>query len=237
MQMNNRKNKCAQPKQKIGGAHESNRLAYASARFAGRDPAPDTDPHSSYWRDAHPIVADCDACGIPVPGHRTEIRSRWSFKNLYFLFVCPYLELNLNPNPSLAAVTNELWKWDVAEVFPGPELGDIERYREFEVSPQGEWVDVDVDLARPRHEDGWIWKSGVEVSARIDAADQVWYGFLCIPFAAIDARIPASGNRLRANFFRMQGPGPNRVEIAWRPTYKSTFHAPESFGWLELLSN
>jgi hypothetical protein len=30
-----------------------------------------------------------------TPGHRTEIRSRWTDKNLYLLFICPYEELQM----------------------------------------------------------------------------------------------------------------------------------------------
>ena len=54
-----------------------------------------------------------------MPGHRTEIRSRWTGRNLYFLFTCPYEQLNLKPEPKTETETNQLWKWDVAEVFIG----------------------------------------------------------------------------------------------------------------------
>ena len=47
--------------------------------------------------------------------------------------------------------TNELWNWDVAEVFIGSDFKNIRRYKEFEVSPQAEWVDLDVNLDAPRH--------------------------------------------------------------------------------------
>jgi len=40
-------------------------------------------------------------------------------KNLYFLFTCPYEELHLKPSPNIQKETNELWNWDVAEVFVG----------------------------------------------------------------------------------------------------------------------
>jgi len=76
------------------------------------------------------------------------------------------------PDPTMSAETNELWKWDVAEVFIGSDFENIRRYREFEISPQGEWVDLDIDLDAPRHEDGWVWNSGFKVSARIDSRNQ-----------------------------------------------------------------
>ena len=67
------------------------------------------------------------------------------------------------------------------------------------MSPQGEWVDLDIDLAKPHHEDGWTWNSGFVVAARIDSAAKIWYGAmrfysppcegaLSICFAAKDRR-------------------------------------------------
>jgi hypothetical protein len=53
-------------------------------------------------------------------------------------------------------------------VFIGSDFDDLKRYKEFEVSPQNEWVDPDINLSAPRHEDGGLWNSGFEHSARID---------------------------------------------------------------------
>jgi len=208
----------------------------AIATFSHCDCAPNTDPDSSFWSDAAPVFASRDTHGEVVAGHRTEIRARWSTDNLYFLFVCPYQELNLKPCAETAVETNGLWNWDVAEVFVGSDLGNIRRYKEFEVSPQGEWVDLDIDLDRENKEDGWVWKSGCEVTARVDAPRKVWFGFMRIPYSAVDDRPAAFGNRLRINFYRSQGPEPNCKEIAWRPTHSATFHVPESFGTLLLVN-
>jgi hypothetical protein len=79
------------------------------------------------------------------------VRSRWTFYNLYLLFTCAYdanEPLNLKPDPDLEKETNELWNWDVVEVFLGADANNIRRYKEFEISPQGEWVDLDVGHRR-----------------------------------------------------------------------------------------
>src|SRR5580692_6802157 len=89
------------------------------SRCANSDPRLDTNPMSSFWRGSEPISMESDALGRTEPKYRTEIRTRWTKQNLYFLFVCPYEELNLTPNPNTLAETNELWNWDVAEVFIG----------------------------------------------------------------------------------------------------------------------
>lgn len=205
------------------------------SKQAQRDAPADTDPNSGFWRAATPILAEGDREGNPVPGHRTEIRSRWTGRNLYFLFTCPYEQLNLKPEPKTETETNQLWKWDVAEVFIGSDLKNIRRYKEFEISPQGEWIDLDIDLDAPRHEDGWVWNSGFQVSARIDPATKTWYAFMRIPYAAVDTRAAATGNTLRVNFFRGQGGPPNRKAIVWQPTNRPTFHVPEVFGTLRLV--
>lgn len=198
------------------------------------DVALSADPSLSFWRVALPVYADKGNFGELRERYRTEIRSRWTNKNLYFLFVCPYEELNLKPLPNTKDETFELWKWDVAEVFLGSDFGNVRRYKEFEISPQGEWIDLDVDLAKPHHEDGWVWNSGFEVAARIDPAAKIWYGAMRIPFSALQGHPPADGQTFRINLYRSQGADPRRVQVMWRPTMQKTFHAPESFGLLRL---
>jgi hypothetical protein len=206
----------------------------AIARKIDHESVADTDPHSRFWSGAPSVIADKDRQGNPAPGHRTEVFLQWTGNNLYLLFVCPYEELRLKPNPNLSTETYELWNWDVAEVFLGEDFKDIRRYKEFEVSPQGEWVDLDVNLHNPPHETGWVWESGCEVAARMDAAQKIWYGFMRIPWLSIDSRPAAVGNELRVNFYRCQGTDPDRKYINWQPVNGSSFHTPESFGILRL---
>jgi len=203
--------------------------------WAQDDVALDTNPGSAFWRAAQSVYIDADAHGHPDPKYRTEVRTRWTKQNLYFLFVCPYEQLNLKPDPKTATETYELWNWDVAEAFIGSDFKDIKRYKEFEVSPQGEWVDLDIDLHKPHHEEGWTWNSGFQASARIEPAAHVWYAAMKIPYSAIDTRPAAAGNTLRINLFRSQGPKSNRHEIAWQAPMADTFHVPERFGLLELV--
>jgi cellulose/xylan binding protein with CBM9 domain len=195
-----------------------------------------TNPKSSFWRGALPVEMDSDPHGNPLPGYRTEVRTRWTKQNLYILFICPFEQLNLKPDPKTSSETNHLWNWDVAEAFIGSDFKDIQRYKEFEISPQGEWIDLDIDLHKPHHEDGWTWNSGFEVSARIDRGAHIWYGAMKIPYSAIDTRPAAAGNTLRINLFRSQGSGANRHEMSWQPTMANTFHVPERFGVLQLIN-
>jgi hypothetical protein len=130
--------------------------------------------------------------------------------------------------------TYELWNWNVAEVFIGTDFKDINRYKEFEVSPQNEWIDLDINLHNPHHEEGWVWNSGFAHEARIDARDHKWYVAMKIPFSALGVQSPAARMRFRVNLYRTEGSGPNAQEVMWRPVMSNTFHTPERFGVLEL---
>jgi hypothetical protein len=101
------------------------------------------------------------------------------------------------------------------------------------VSPQGEWVDLDIDRTSPRGQ-GAKWNSGFQVKARIDSARRLWYGEMRIPFAAIESRPVRPGLELRAGFFRISGVEPQRGYLSWHTTDGRTFHVPERFGILRL---
>lgn len=207
----------------------------AKTLWADRDVALDTNPSSKFWSSAASVDLETDTHGQKVPSYRTEVRMHWTTKNLYFLFICPYEQLNLKPNPSTTTETNQLWNWDVAEVFIGSDFKDIKRYKEFEISPQGEWIDLDIDLHKPHHEEGWTWNSGFKVSARIDRGAHIWYGAMKIPYSTVDSRRATAGNTLRMNLFRSQGPASDHHEITWQAPMSDTFHVPERFGLLQLV--
>ena len=205
------------------------------SRYAKADFALTANPDAKPWKKISGVFAENGPTGEAVPGHRTEIRSRWTKKNLYLLFVCPYETLYLRPNPSATTETNRLWEWDVAEAFIGADFNNIKQYWEFQVSPQGEWVDLDIDRVNPRPEGGWRWDSGFTVKARMDAGKKIWYGEMKIPLDKIDTRPPKAGLEMRVNLYRLQGPPPTRKQIAWQPTGSRNYHVPEAFGRLLLV--
>ncbi len=204
---------------------------------AAEDVALNCDLQSIFWKDAHCVEIQFDAYRRLYDQHFTQVRSRWTRTSLYVLFICPYEELYLNPQPVTNRKTFGLWDWDVAELFIGCDFQNIRHYKEFEVSPQGEWVDLEVNLDLPDHTVGWQWNSGCDVAARIDQTECVWYGAMRVPFAAIDSQTPAAGRIFRANLCRSQGPPRHRQLIAWRAPMKETFHVPENFGYLELVNS
>jgi hypothetical protein len=190
------------------------------------------DPASPQWVKAPRVTANRDYLGTPLAGAPTEIRSRWTKQNLYLLYICPYDELNLKPDPDPARETPQLWNWDVAEAFIGSDFTHT-RYKEFQVSPQSEWVDLDIDREDQKGQAGMKWNSGYSVKGRIDAQAKVWYGEMRIPFPAIDSRAPQTGRELRIGLYRIAGREPKKF-FAWRPTGQRSFHVPQAFGTLRL---
>jgi hypothetical protein len=207
--------------------------AVIESHQATRDFALTADPADSNW-NVKGVAFDGDRDGKPVAGHHTEVRSRWTGNNLYLLFICPYEILHLKPNPAPGAETNQLWNWDVAEVFIGTDFQHIRQYKEFEVSPQGEWVDLDIDRDAPKGQGGWKWNSEFEAKARIDEGKKVWYAAMRIPLKSVDSRRPENGLEMRVNLFRCQGKDPDRKYLAWQAPHSQSFHTPEAFGILKL---
>jgi len=201
---------------------------------AARDWEPAADAASEEWAGIPGVQASKDFFGEKVALRPTEIRSRWTQKNLYLLFVCPYRKLYTNPHPVRNAETNELWKWDVAEAFIGSDYLNMASYKEFQVSPLGEYVDLDINLDDRTAQKGVEWQSGFSVAAKIDPKRKIWYGEMKIPFSSLDVKTPAPGDQLRIGLFRIEGPEPHRIYVTWRPTGATTFHVPSAFGSLVL---
>ena len=192
------------------------------------------DPGAPAWKSVEGVVAEKDRFGKVIPHHRTEIRSRWTDKNIYFLFVAPYEDLYVKPNPTTTAETNKLWDWDVAEAFIGTDFKDIKKYKEFQVSPQSEWVDLAIDRGTQPPSHDVSWNSGYEVKARVDRDKRVWYGEMRIPLESIDVKAPKNGVETRINLYRCQGKPADRKYINWQTVNNETFHTPEAFGRLRL---
>ena len=201
---------------------------------AGKDWDPAADPAAAEWAALPGVDAARGFFGQEVPLPPTEIRSRWTQTNLYLLFKCPYKKLYLKPNPVTNAETNELWNWDVAEAFIGSDYLKTSRYKEFQVSPQGEFVDLDIDRDDPKAQKGVEWQSGLAVAARVDEKHRIWYGEMRIPFASLDVKTPKPGDELRIGLYRIEGPEPDRIYVCWRATGATTFHVPSAFGSLVL---
>jgi hypothetical protein len=191
------------------------------------------DPAAPVWQSAVPVVMDKTAMGQPAPAYRTSIRSRWDGDNVHFLFSCPYDTLTANPIPHPELRSRRIWDWDYAELMIGSDFSNIENYREFGLSPSGEWYDYDRSRSI-ENGGGPLWSSGCKVKSRIDSGAKVWHGEISIPLRALLSGPAAAGTRFRVNFFRIQYVGGKRLPLAWSPPGGNDFPVPRAFRVLEL---
>jgi hypothetical protein len=195
-----------------------------------------TDPESPPWRKAAETVIEKD-CSRTVSYHelRTEVRGFWTDGDLYLLFICPYKELNLFLPAMGGGPRVKLWDRDVVEMFLGDDWKNIRHYREFEIAPTGDWIDLAIDLDKDNYDPAW--RSGWKTAARIDTATRTWYAAARIPLKAVSSQPVTAGTKWRANLYRIEGLGedPVRHFLCWNPTCvvnRDPNHVPEQFGTL-----
>jgi len=198
-----------------------------------------TDPHSSTWSHAASAWMDKDCTRqIDYPNLKTEVRGFWTGSDLYLLFICPYYELNLWLPPDNSKDRLKLWDRDVVEFFLGDNWTNIKVYREFEIAPTGDWVDLAIDLNRKDDDyNAAAWNSGWQRQARIDEKNHIWYAASRVPLHSVSEKKVVPGTKWRANLYRIDGLGedPVRRFLCWQPTCapnRDPNHVPEHFGTL-----
>ena len=199
-------------------------------------PALSLAPNSSIWKHAasESMYKDCSR-QIDYPHLKSEIRAFWTDTDLYLLFRCPYTVLNLFLPASHSGPRVGLWDRDVVEMFLGDDWTNIRHYREFEIAPTGDWIDLAIDLDHKSYDHNW--RSGWQTMARIDEANKVWYAAARIPLSAVSAKPVQDGTKWRMNLYRIDGLGadPQRHFLCWQPTCvqnRDPNHVPEHFGTL-----
>jgi alpha-galactosidase len=179
------------------------------------------------WSRATPVTFCADWQGKhPDPGVQTTVRVLWSPDTIYLRFECRYRELFVFSDSDPNGRRDKLWDRDVAEAFLQPEPNAGHYYKEFEVSPNGMWIDLDI------FPDGLAdLKSGMHRSVSVDEATHTWAAELSIPMKSVTTRFdPAS--EWRVNFYRVEGKVEPRFYSAWQPTNSPgpNFHVPNAFG-------
>lgn len=194
------------------------------------------DPDADVWKSAASQTMEKD-CGheIRYKDLATEIRAFRTDTNLYLLFKCPYKVLNLFLPPNNTGPHVGLWDRDVVEMFLGYDWKNIRHYREFEIAPTGDWIDLAIDLDRNSYDHSW--RSGWHPMAAIDEAHKVWYAAAEIPLSSVSPEPVHEGTKWRGNLYRIDGLGPDsqRHFLCWQPTCvkkRDSNHVPEHFGAL-----
>src|ERR1051326_1580065 len=168
--------------------------------------APDLnmDPASASWAHAASawIVRDCTH-RIDYPNLKTEVRAFWTDSDLYLLFICPYTELNLWLPADNSKDHMKLWDRDVVEFFLGDDWDNIKRYREFEIAPTGDWVDLAIDLSKNSYDAKW--QSGWQRTGRIDEKPHVWYAAARVPLKDVSMQPVKPGTKWGGEVFWHSG--------------------------------
>jgi hypothetical protein len=204
-----------------------------SSQRVANDFVPDGDLNKGVWRLVPHATFDHNYTGEKrYPGLTTEVASLWSEKYIYFAFWCKYHEMNVYKGEDPAKERWELWERDVVEVFINPEPKKVNHYYEFEVAPNNQWLDLEIDLdKKPFNDAGW--NSGFEHAVRIDEKQHLWMCEMRIPLSAMKARI-APRAQWRGNFYRAEGVGHDdqRSLMAWSTVaaQPEAFHNPSRFG-------
>jgi len=186
-------------------------------------------PTPSCWERAVPLRFDADWQGKNADARReTEVRLLWSTESLFLRFRAKYRSITVFPDADRNGRRDQLWNRDVAEVFLQPDRSSLRRYKEFEVSPNGFWIDL--DIARGEKHD---LKSGLRRRVVRNEARKIWVAELAIPLNCLVAQFDPA-ETWRVNFYRVEGAEEPRFYAAWRPTGTAVpnFHVPEAFGEL-----
>src|SRR5260370_16103726 len=188
------------------------------------------------------------------PALETEVRVLWSPSTLYLRFACRYRELFVFGDSDPNGRRDHLWDRDVAEAFLQPGWADPEAdgvvpaidhvgpdalvrggagegvrpymfYKEFEIAPNGMWIDLDISPSGLAD-----LKSGLTRSVQVDELRRNCVAEMAIPMKAITTKFDP-GAVWRANFYRVEGRLEPRQYMPLRPTHtpQPNFHVPQAF--------
>jgi Carbohydrate-binding family 9 len=162
------------------------------------------------------------------PQRETTVRLLWTPQNLFLKFTARYRNITVFSDADANGRRDQLWERDVAEVFLQPPEMSGRHYTEFEVSPNGFWIDLEIGAGAKAD-----LQSGLRRRAAIDEQKKTWQAELVLPMRSLTAHFDPQ-QTWRVNFYRVEGAGEPRFYSAWRPTNTPVpnFHVPESFGSL-----
>lgn len=205
----------------------------AAVRMA-TDPDGEGFPTSSAWDLTIKLRFSADWQGKNAdPERETEVRLLWTPKMLYLRFLAKYRTITVFPDAEPNGRRDQLWDRDVAEVFLQPDSSNLRRYKEFEVSPNGFWIDLNIAPGE-KHD----LQSGLQRRVVLSEANRTWVAELAVPMKSLVARFDPAA-KWKVNFYRVEGATEPRFYAAWRPTRTPVpnFHVPEAFGELIFVSS
>ena len=184
-------------------------------------------PAAAAWELVPALRFDADWRGKnPDALRETEVRLLWTPETVYIFFRARYRSITVFPDSDANGRRDQLWDRDVAEAFLQPDSSELRSYKEFEISPNGFWIDLDIALGEKRD-----LRSGLKRRVQINDNEKLWVAELSIPMKSLVARFDPAAT-WRVNFYRVEGGAEPRFYSAWCPTHtpEPNFHVPEVFG-------
>ena len=188
------------------------------------------------WKKAKEVSIEKYWSGENAPnGRHFKAKILWSRLALYVRFEANQAEpIVMSETPNVQTKTKGLWDRDVCEIFLAPNKANERKYFEFEIAPNGEWIDLGIHQLPDRRETDWEYNSGMKSATRIEKDKVVmaikveWKAF---------GKTPKAGDIWLGNILRAMGSEPNRGYLAWSPTMtkQPNFHVPEKFGEFEFV--
>jgi alpha-galactosidase len=181
------------------------------------------------WELSTPLRFNADWQGKNAdPERETEVRLLWTPETLFVRFHTRFRTITVFPNAEPNGRRDQLWDRDVAEVFLQSDPSQLRHYKEFEVSPNGFWIDLNIGPGEKRD-----LKSGLRRRVILDEAAKTWTAELALPMKCLVGRFDPTAT-WRVNFYRIEGATEPRFYSAWQPTGTAVpnFHVPEAFGQL-----
>lgn len=159
----------------------------------------------------------------------------WSRAALYVRFEANQTEpLIVSETANLKSKTKGLWDRDVCEIFLAPNKDEPRKYFEFEIAPNGEWIDLGIYQKPDERITDWEYNSEMKSKVLIEKEKNVMA--IKIEWKAF-GKTPKAGEKWMGNIFRCVGSDETRGYLAWQPTKTKTpsFHVPEKFGEFEFV--
>jgi len=196
---------------------------------------PDGNVDKAEWKKAPWIRFNTNYLGTEEYREvETEVASLWTKDHIYFAYRAHYTTLNTYEGEDAAQERWKLWERDVVEVFLNPRPKDMHRYYQFEVAPNNQWLDLDIDLDRKPFPNA-AWDSGWDHATRVDEKSKIWTCEFRIPLASMKVAGIRPGETWRLNFYRMDGKEEGakpRHLMSWSPIAPphNGYHTPQYFG-------
>lgn len=187
------------------------------------------------WEKAKNVLIDKYWSGENAPlGRHFKTKLLWSDAALYVRFEANQTEpLIVSEKANLTSKTKGLWDRDVCEIFLAPNRKEFRKYFEFEIAPNGEWIDLGIYQKPDERITDWDYDSGMQSATRVEKNRVVMA--IKVEWKAFGATAPNAGDVWLGNLFRAVGKDSARGYLAWQPTRtkEPSFHVPERFGKFE----